>query len=118
MGILDTIIQTKQSESLSQFKPSDVVKEVLDLLKERDRRILINRYGLEGSQNQTLAAIGLEQHLTRERVRQIEKDLLKHLKKTSLQKQSFADAKEFLLNIVAEHGRIIAEENLLMHFSE
>jgi hypothetical protein len=117
MGILDTIIQTKQTESLSQFKPSDVVKEVLALLKERDRRILINRYGLEGSQNQTLAAIGLEQNLTRERVRQIEKDLLRQLKKTSLQKQSFADAKEFLLSIVAEHGRIIAEESLLMHLN-
>jgi len=117
MGILDTIIHNKQSESLSQFKPSDVVKEVLELLKERDRRILINRYGLEGSGSKTLAAIGQEQGLTRERVRQIEKDLLKHLRKTSLQKQAFASAKEFLLNIITEHGRIIAEESLLMHLN-
>lgn len=117
MGILDTIIHTKQSESLSQFKPSEVVKEILDLLKERDRRILIHRYGLEGAESKTLAAIGQEQNLTRERVRQIEKDLLKHLKKTSLQKESFAQAKDFLLNIVAEHGRIIAEESLLMHLN-
>jgi len=117
MGILDTIIHTKQNESLSQFKPSDVVKEVLDLLKERDRRILINRYGLEGNQSKTLAAIGQEQNLTRERVRQIEKDLLKQLKKTSLQKPSFASAKDFLLDIITEHGRIIAEESLLMHLN-
>jgi len=117
MGILDTIIHTKQSESFSQFKPSDIIKEVLDSLKDRDRRILIQRYGLEGNQANTLAAIGQEQNLTRERVRQIEKDLLKHLKKTSLQKESFASAKEFLLNIVTEHGRIIAEENLLMHLN-
>jgi Sigma-70, region 4 len=117
MGILDTIIHTKQNESLSQFKPSDVVKEVLDLLKERDRRILINRYGLEGNESKTLAAIGQEQNLTRERVRQIEKDLLKQLKKTSLQKQSFASAKDFLLDIITEHGRIVAEESLLMHLN-
>jgi Sigma-70, region 4 len=117
MGILDTIIHNKQSESLSHFKPSDVVKEILDLLKERDRRILIHRYGLEGSESQTLAAIGQEQNLTRERVRQIEKDLLKNLKKSSLQKESFISAKDFLLNIVAEHGRIIAEESLLMHLN-
>lgn len=117
MGILDTIIHTKQNESLSQFKPSDVVKEVLELLKERDRRILIQRYGLEGAESQTLAAIGQEQNLTRERVRQIEKDLLKHLKKTSLQKQGFASTKDFLLNIITEHGRIMAEESLLMHLN-
>jgi hypothetical protein len=117
MGILDTIIHTKQSESLSQFKPSEVVKEILDLLKERDRRILTHRYGLEGQETKTLAAIGQEQNLTRERVRQIEKDLIRNLKRTSLQKPQFASAKEFLLNIITEHGRIIAEENLLMHLS-
>ena len=117
MGILDTIIQTKQSESLSQFRPADIVKEILSDLKERDRRILIDRYGLEGAEAKTLAAIGQEQNLTRERVRQIEKDLLKNLRKTSLQKQGFTDNKDFLLNIITEHGRIIAEENLLMHLN-
>lgn len=117
MGILDTIIHTKQSESFSQFKPSEIVKEVLDLLKERDKQIIINRYGLEGRETKTLAAIGQEQNLTRERVRQIEKDLIRNLKKSSLQKQSFSDAKDFLLNIISEHGRIIAEENLLIHLN-
>lgn len=117
MGILDTIIHTKQSESFNHFKPSEVVKEILSLLKERDRLILTHRYGLEGFETKTLAAIGQEQNLTRERVRQIEKDLIKHLKKTSLQKQSFASAKDFLLNIITEHGRIIAEESLLMHLN-
>ncbi len=117
MGILDTIIHTKQTESLNQFKPSEIVKEILDGLKERDRKILTHRYGLEGSETKTLAAIGQEQNLTRERVRQIEKDLIRNLKKTSLSKESFASAKDFLINIISEHGRIIAEENLLMHLN-
>src|SRR6266404_2264661 len=117
MGILDTIIHTKQNESLSQFKPSEVVREVLALLKERDRQILIHRYGLEGQESKTLAAIGKEQNLTRERVRQIEKDLIKHLKKTGPQKEQFSTAKDFMLSIIAEHGRIIAEESLLMHLN-
>lgn len=117
MGILDTIIHTKQNESLSQFRPTEVVKEILSSLKERDRQILIHRYGLEGSETKTLAAIGQEQNLTRERVRQIEKDLIRQMRKSSLQKQSFASAKEFLLSIISEHGRIIAEENLLMHLN-
>jgi hypothetical protein len=117
MGILDTIITTKQNESISQFKPSEVVKAVLDLLEERDRKILTNRYGLEGHETKTLASIGQEQNLTRERVRQIEKDLIKNLKKTSLQKPEFLSARDFLLNIITEHGRIMAEENLLIHLN-
>jgi hypothetical protein len=117
MGILDTIIHTKQNESLNQFKPTEVVKEILEMLKERDRKILVHRYGLEGQETKTLAAIGQEQNLTRERVRQIEKDLIKHLKKTGVKKQSFASTKDFLINIITEHGRIIAEESLLMHLN-
>lgn len=117
MGILDTIIHTKQSESLSQFKASDVVREILSQLKERDREILLHRYGLEGRETKTLAAIGNEQNLTRERVRQIEKDLMKHLKKVGAKMESFANAKEFLLDIITEHGRVIAEENLLLYLN-
>ena len=117
MGILDTIIHTKQNENLSDFKPSAIAKEILESLKERDRKILLDRYGLEGGEAKTLAAIGEEQNLTRERVRQIEKDLLKHLKKVSLQNQAFTSAKDFLIGIITEHGRIVAEENLLLHLS-
>ena len=117
MGILDTIIQTKQNESFSQFKPTDIVRDVLSTLKDRDKKILIDRYGLEGQEAKTLASIGQEQNLTRERVRQIEKDLLKHLRKVSLQNKGFVSGKDFLLSIITEHGRIIAEENLLLHLN-
>ena len=117
MGILDTIIHTKQNESISQFRPTDIVKEILAQLKERDRQILVHRYGLEGKEIKTLAAIGAEQNLTRERVRQIEKELLRNLKKTSLKIPNFASAKDFLINIITEHGRIVAEENLLVNLN-
>ncbi|MDR3642981.1 MAG: sigma factor-like helix-turn-helix DNA-binding protein [Candidatus Doudnabacteria bacterium] len=117
MGILDTIIQTKQNESFIQFRPAETVKAILSDLKERDKKILIDRYGLEGAEAKTLAAIGQEQNLTRERVRQIEKDLLRSLRKASLQKRDFIENKDFLLGIIAEHGRIIAEENLLLHLN-
>jgi len=114
MGILDTIIHTKQSETMTNFKPVDIVKEILASMKERDRQILAHRYGLEGKETKTLAAIGAEQNLTRERVRQIEKDLIKNLRKASLKSDSFVSAKDFLLNVISEHGRIVAEESLLL----
>lgn len=117
MGILDTIIHNKQTESRADFKAADVVKNLLLQLKDRDKKILMHRYGLEGLPVKTLAAIGSEQNLTRERVRQIEKDLLKHLRKSSANSEAFNQAKNFLLEIITEHGRIIAEENLLLYLN-
>lgn len=117
MGILDTIIHNKQVESRADFKASEIVRELLSQLKERDRQILLHRYGLEGAPTKTLAAIGSEQNLTRERVRQIEKDLLRHLKKTGRELKSFNLAKNFLLEIITEHGKIIAEEDLLLYLN-
>lgn len=115
MGILDTIIYTKQHESMQQFRPNEIVNELLSHLKERDKQVLMKRYGLNGNQIKTLAAIGSEQNLTRERVRQIEKDLIKNLRKTSHSKDAFVSTKELLLSTVHEHGKIMAEDSLLQY---
>jgi hypothetical protein len=118
MGILDTIITTRQHTNLQEFKPEETLREIFSLVeKERDRVILRHRYGLENAPEKTLAAIGQEHNLTRERVRQIEKDIIRHLKKNAGKSQGFVKAKEFLLGMVAEHGRIIAEENLLLRLN-
>jgi RNA polymerase primary sigma factor len=54
------------------------VRNALDALPERERRILELRYGFDG-EPQTLEAIGREMDLTRERVRQLESQALSRL---------------------------------------
>ena len=44
----------------------------LGRLDKRERRILVNRYGLGGAPVQTLAQLGRELAISKERVRQIE----------------------------------------------
>jgi RNA polymerase primary sigma factor len=53
--------------------------EALAALGERERRVLILRYGLDHSEPRTLEDIGRRLGLTRERVRQIETEALKRL---------------------------------------
>jgi sigma-70-like protein len=113
MGILDTIINTHQQESLQQFELGLIIGKILDPLKEREKLILAKRYGLQGREMQTLKTVGEEQGLTRERVRQIEKDLLKNLKTGVQQLESFMAARDLLVNTIAEHGGIMAEKSLL-----
>ena len=52
----------------------------VDSLKPFQRHVIRHRYGLNG-QEQTLDAIGREWGCTRERVRQVQKEGLRHLKK-------------------------------------
>ena len=54
--------------------------EVLDTLSEREKKVLILRYGLEGGRSYTLEEVGEQFHVTRERIRQIEAKALRKLK--------------------------------------
>ena len=54
--------------------------EILDALNERERKVLIMRFGLEDGVTRTLEDVGKEFNVTRERVRQIEAKALRKLR--------------------------------------
>jgi RNA polymerase primary sigma factor len=62
------------------FRERADLATVLDDLAENERRVLRRRFGLEGSEPETLEAIGRQLKLTRERVRQIEASALRKLR--------------------------------------
>ncbi|MGL4562139.1 MAG: sigma-70 family RNA polymerase sigma factor [Brevinema sp.] len=63
------------------------LNNLLESLSERERLILIKRYGLDGTEKMTLSQIGKLIGLTKERVRQLEKQSLSYLKKIAKEKQ-------------------------------
>ena len=65
-------------DEAEQSLRSQSIRKALDVLPGRERRILELRFGFDG-EPQTLDAIGLELALTRERVRQIERQALSRL---------------------------------------
>lgn len=113
MGILDKIIDTHQQQSLEQFELRSIISKILEPLKEREKVILAKRYGLQGNSVSTLKAVGQEQGLTRERVRQIEKELLKNLKRSIQNEKSFNTAKDLMMTTIMEHGGAMSEAQLL-----
>ncbi|MBA3718189.1 MAG: sigma-70 family RNA polymerase sigma factor [Actinobacteria bacterium] len=58
---------------------SQALTQVLNTLSERERQVLALRYGLDGSEPETLEVIARRLGLTRERVRQIELEALRRL---------------------------------------
>lgn len=113
MGILDTIKDSKQQNLKHNFEPSLIVNKIVEQLKDREKSILIKRYGLKGNKIDTLESIGKEHGLTRERVRQIEKALIKNLKKSLPEHDHFVSSRDLLLSTIAEHGGVMAEDHLL-----
>jgi DNA-directed RNA polymerase delta subunit len=110
-NILDKIMGSQTQTSLNEFQPNNLVSSLLSLLKERDREILSKRFGLDGMEIETLESIGKKYTLTRERVRQIEKDSLNFLKK---QKNiELEKALQLIFETIKEHGNIMSEDFLM-----
>ncbi len=114
-NILDRIMGSKTQSSLNDFSVLDLVQELLSQLKDRDREILSSRFGLSGAEIETLETIGKKYNLTRERVRQIEKDSLNGLKKKNL--PALEKALQLIFDTILEHGSIISEDFLIQTLS-
>ena len=56
------------------------MRDVLDGLNDRERKVLELRFGLVDGQARTLEEVGLEFKVTRERIRQIEAKALRKLR--------------------------------------
>ena len=61
--------------------------EVMDSLSDREKKVLIMRYGLDDGKERTLEEVGKEFHVTRERIRQIEAKALRKLRHPSRSKK-------------------------------
>ncbi len=75
----DESIPPPEKEALRELFREDLL-EMVNRLPAREALILRRRYGLEGARPQTLAEIGKDLGITRERVRQLEQRALKRLK--------------------------------------
>ena len=57
-----------------------ICQDLISDLKEREKEVILRRFGLEGKERETLQSIGDSFGITRERVRQIEEVALNKIK--------------------------------------
>ena len=69
---------------------TDAVHKMLSILRERDREILSDRYGLRDGTEKTLEQVGQKHNLTRERIRQIEIKALRKLRANRIRHELFS----------------------------
>ncbi len=68
------------AESVAQNMLTEEIGEILDQLTPREARILRLRYGLQDGESRTLKEVGEMFGLSRERIRQLEKEALRKLR--------------------------------------
>ena len=91
---LDAPVGNEEDSSFGDFlessnpRPEDVVmdgemkrsvRRILDSLPEKEREIIRLRYGLDDNKAMSLKEVGEIYHLTKERIRQIEKKVISNL---------------------------------------
>ncbi len=96
-----------------------VVVTLVKSLSERNKDIVLRRFGLKTGQRETLESIGQSYSVTRERVRQIEDHVLKNLRSEinnamALPTKPYFDFTSEALN---EHGGSLSEGSLFEKFS-
>jgi len=88
---LQDIIPDDWSQSPEDYATGEYLKnqlrDILDSLQDRERRVLSLRFGLDDGVSRTLEEVGKEFGVTRERIRQIEAKALKKLKEKSAQQK-------------------------------
>lgn len=83
-SLLDTIPDEQNPDPLVLLEEVDLSKRIdawLSQLTDKQRQVLERRFGLDGRESATLEQVGLEMDITRERVRQIQIEGLKCLRK-------------------------------------
>lgn len=84
MPLMDIVDEDLNVDPFSSFSRIDLIRNLhawIESLPEQHREVVIRRYGLQGHEQTTLDQTGLEVGITRERVRQVQADALKRLRK-------------------------------------
>ena len=88
----------------------DGVNELLEVLDERERKIIFQRFGLDGGKPKTLEEVGKKFGLTRERIRQLQNIALAKLRRALKKKETPTHGIAGQPPKFGEHGGILLSE--------
>jgi len=120
ISILDQILDNQKAEEVNKLDAVEFVNNLFSELSQRERDILIRRYGLHSGEKETLESIGSAHDLTRERIRQIETTSVRKLQSLENLDNYISTLKKVIYQLLEEHGGLMEREylsDLLVGFS-
>ena len=107
-----SLIKAKKYQKAESLFFSESLKQLVSSLPSRSQEIIFNRFGVFSSKPMTLEEIGRKYHITRERVRQVIREVLK---KVNDRKKDliFLEVQEKIVLALKANGGIMEEKRLL-----
>lgn len=93
-------------------KVQELINSLLIVLSEKEKYIIENRFSLNGNPRLTLEKIGAKYNVTRERIRQIEKNALKKLSR-NVNNTQLRDLTALALQTLQDNGGLMSEDALI-----
>ena len=98
--------------NIANLNLKEIVEKLLLVLSEKEKYIIKHRFSIGTDSRKTLEAIGKHYGVTRERIRQIEKNALKKLKRNAFN-TNLKIVNELGKSIVKKHGGLLIEKKLV-----
>lgn len=112
-SILDQIITNQQAEEVARLDAVEITASLFAELNERERDVIMRRFGLRGQEKETLENIGSVHNLTRERIRQIETSGIKKLRTLKNLEEYIVGLRRVINQLLEEHGGLMEKDYLL-----
>lgn len=112
-SILDQILSNQKIEEVADLDAVEIINNLFSELSDRERDVVIRRYGLHGQGKETLESIGGIHQLTRERIRQLETSSIKKLQQLDNLGDYLKTLKRVIYQLLEEHGGVMEREYLL-----
>jgi len=116
-SILDTILDNNIKEEAAILDSQIILDTLFSVLREKERDVLSQRFGLENNKKVTLESIGAAYNLTRERIRQIENTAINKIRKHEEFDKYTASLRRIINSLLEEHGGIIEHQYLIDNLS-
>ncbi len=101
---------------MPKFEIKRVVNQLVGNLSERSMDVILSRFGIGKDDYETLEAIGQRYGITRERVRQIEADALRHIQSPA-NEYIYRPIVIALREFIKSRGGVMEERDLQSHFA-
>lgn len=106
---MTTVNTSLASQTLNELP--GLVENLLLLLSDKEKTVIKKRFSLEDGRKHTLEEIGQEFSVTRERIRQIEKNALVKMKRNVFN-TALRHLHDYVGTVMGEYGGLISEDNI------
>lgn len=104
-------MDTSQTPVKTFQNAQKIVQDLLILLSQKEKHVIKRRFNLDNTYRATLEEIGKQFNVTRERIRQIEKNALTKLQR-NVGNTDLQQVNEFIKDLLKGKGGVMTEENL------